>query len=158
MSEQTASFAAGCFWGIEARFREVVGVLDAVSGYMGGHTQNPSYQDICRGDTGHAEAVQVSFEDGQVSFDELLDLFFDLHNPTTLNRQGPDFGSQYRSAVFWHNDEQRAAAEQKIGEVNASGKWPGPVVTQLAKAPEFWRAEECHQRYFEKNGASHCKV
>jgi len=158
MSEQTASFAAGCFWGVEASFREVEGVLDAVSGYMGGHTQNPSYQDICRGDTGHAEAVQVTFDDEQVSYDELLGLFFDLHNPTTLNRQGPDFGSQYRSAVFWHDDQQRVAAEQKIIEVNASGKWPDPVVTQLAKAPEFWRAEEYHKRYFEKNGAGFCKV
>ena len=158
MSEQTASFAAGCFWGVEARFREVGGVLDAVSGYMGGHTQNPSYQDICRGDTGHAEAVQVVFDDEQVSYRELLDLFFDLHNPTTLNRQGPDFGSQYRSAVFWHDEEQRTATEQKISEVNASGKWPGPVVTQLDKAPEFWRAEEYHQRYFEKNGAGFCKA
>ena len=158
MSEQTASFAAGCFWGVEARFREVGGVLDAVSGYMGGHTQNPSYQDICRGDTGHAEAVQVVFDDEQVSYRQLLDLFFDLHNPTTLNRQGPDFGSQYRSAVFWHDEEQRIAVEQKINEVNASGKWPGPVVTQLAKAPEFWRAEEYHQRYFEKNGAGFCKA
>ena len=158
MSQQTASFAAGCFWGVEARFREVEGVLDAVSGYMGGHTQNPSYQDICRGDTGHAEAVQVTFDDEQVSYHDLLDLFFDLHNPTTLNRQGPDFGSQYRSAVFWHDEEQRTAIEQKISEVNASGKWPGPVVTQLAKAPDFWRAEEYHQRYFEKNGAGFCKV
>ena len=158
MSEQTASFAAGCFWGVEARFREVGGVLDAVSGYMGGHTQNPSYQDICRGDTGHAEAVQVVFNDEQVSYRELLDLFFDLHNPTTLNRQGPDFGSQYRSAVFWHDNAQRVAVEQKISEVNASGKWPDPVVTQLAKAPEFWRAEEYHQRYFEKNGAGFCKA
>lgn len=158
MSQQTASFAAGCFWGVEARFRAVEGVLDAVSGYMGGHTQNPSYQDICRGDTGHAEAVQVTFDDEQVSYDELLDLFFDSHNPTTLNRQGPDFGSQYRSAVFWHDEDQRTASEQKISEVNASGKWPDPVVTQLAKAPEFWRAEEYHQRYFEKNGAGFCKV
>ena len=158
MSQQTASFAAGCFWGVEARFRAVEGVLDAVSGYMGGHTQNPSYQDICRGDTGHAEAVQVTFDDEQVSYDELLDLFFDSHNPTTLNRQGPDFGSQYRSAVFWHDEDQRTATEQKISEVNASGKWPDPVVTQLAKAPEFWRAEEYHQRYLEKNGAGFCKV
>ena len=158
MSEQTASFAAGCFWGVEARFREVGGVLDAVSGYMGGHTQNPSYQDICRGDTGHAEAVQVVFSDEQVSYRELLDLFFDLHNPTTLNRQGPDFGSQYRSAVFWHDEEQRTATEQKISEVNASGKWPGPVVTEVAQAGTFWRAEEYHQRYFEKNGAGFCKV
>jgi len=158
MSEQTASFAAGCFWGVEARFREVGGVLDAVSGYIGGHTQNPSYQDICRGDTGHAEAVQVVFDDEQVSYRELLDLFFDLHNPTTLNRQGPDFGSQYRSAVFWHDEEQRIAVEQKINEVNASGKWPDPVVTEVAQAGTFWRAEEYHQRYFEKNGAGFCKV
>ena len=158
MSEQTASFAAGCFWGVEARFREVGGVLDAVSGYMGGHTQNPSYQDICRGDTGHAEAVQVVFDDEQVSYRQLLDLFFDLHNPTTLNRQGPDFGSQYRSAIFWHNNVQRVAVEQKISEVNASGKWPDPVVTEVAQAGTFWRAEEYHQRYFEKNGAGFCKV
>jgi peptide-methionine (S)-S-oxide reductase len=158
MSEQTASFAAGCFWGVEARFREVGGVLDAVSGYMGGHTQNPSYQDICRGDTGHAEAVQVIFDDEQVSYRQLLDLFFDLHNPTTLNRQGPDFGSQYRSAVFWHDNAQRVAVEQKINEVNASGKWPETVVTEVAQAGTFWRAEEYHQRYFEKNGVGFCKV
>ena len=158
MSQQTASFAAGCFWGVEARFREVGGVLDAVSGYMGGHTQNPSYQDICRGDTGHAEAVQVVFDDEQVSYRELLDLFFDLHNPTTLNRQGPDFGSQYRSAVFWHDNAQRVAVEQKINEVNASGKWPETVVTEVAQAGTFWRAEEYHQRYFEKNGVGFCKV
>ena len=144
MSEQTASFAAGCFWGVEARFRKVGGVLDAVSGYMGGHTQNPSYQDICRSDTGHAEAVQVVFNDEQVSYRELLGLFFDLHNPTTLNRQGPDFGSQYRSAVFWHDDAQRVTVEQKISEINASGKWPDPVVTEVAQAGTFWRAEEYH--------------
>ena len=158
MSEQTASFAAGCFWGVEARFRKVGGVLDAVSGYMGGHIENPSYQDICRGDTGHAEAVQVVFNDEQVSYRELLDLFFDLHNPTTLNRQGPDFGSQYRSAIFWHDNAQCVAVEQKISEVNASGKWPDPVVTEVAQAGAFWRAEEYHQRYFEKNGAGFCKV
>ena len=158
MSEQTASFAAGCFWGIEARFREVEGVLDAVSGYMGGHIQNPSYQDICRGDSGHAEAVQVTFDDGKVSYRELLDLFFDLHNPTTLNRQGPDFGSQYRSALFWHDENQLAVIEKKIGEVNDSRRWPDPVVTEVAQACTFWRAEEYHQRYFEKNGAGFCKA
>ena len=158
MSQQTASFAAGCFWGVEARFRAVEGVLDAVSGYMGGHTQNPSYQDICRGDTGHAEAVQVIFDDEQVSYHELLDLFFDSHNPTTLNRQGPDFGSQYRSAIFWHDQAQRTAAEQKISEVDASGKWRDPVVTQLTRAGSFWRAEEYHQRYFEKNGGGFCHI
>ena len=158
MSHQTAGFAAGCFWGVEARFREVEGVLDAVSGYQGGHSQNPSYKEICRGESGHAEAVQVTFDDEQVSYQELLNLFFDMHNPTTLNRQGPDFGSQYRSAVFWHDESQRVVTEQKISELNESGKWPDPVVTQVAPADTFWRAEEYHQRYFEKNGAGYCHI
>jgi len=158
MSEQTASFAAGCFWGVEARFREVPGVLDAVSGYMGGHAASPTYKQVCTGDTGHAETVQVTFDDEQVSYAELLDLFFDMHNPTTLNRQGPDFGSQYRSVVFWHDPQQRDLAEQKIRELDASGKWPGPIVTQLVPADRFWRAEEYHQRYFEKNGGGYCHV
>ncbi len=158
MNQQTASFAAGCFWGVEARFLEVPGVSDAVSGYMGGHTPEPTYRQVCSGDTGHAEAVQVTFDADRVSYRELLDVFFDMHNPTTLNRQGPDFGSQYRSAVFWHDDEQRTAAEEKIRAVNASGKWPNPVVTEVTRADTFWRAEEYHQRYFEKNGAGFCKV
>jgi peptide-methionine (S)-S-oxide reductase len=158
MSQQTASFAAGCFWGVEARFREVPGVIDAVSGYMGGHTLNPTYKQVCGGDTGHAEAVQVSFDDQQVSYGQLLDLFFDMHNPTTLNRQGPDFGSQYRSAIFWHSEDQRQAAEDKVRQVDQSGAWPNPVVTQIAEAGEFWRAEEYHQRYFEKNGGGYCHV
>ena len=158
MSQQTASFAAGCFWGVEARFRETEGVVDAVSGYMGGQTENPTYKQVCGGDTGHAEAVQVTFDDEQISYSELLDLFFDMHNPTTLNRQGPDFGSQYRSAVFWHDVDQRAAAEQKIAEINESGKWPSAVVTEVAPAGTFWRAEEYHQRYFEKNGGGFCHV
>jgi peptide-methionine (S)-S-oxide reductase len=158
MSQQTASFAAGCFWGVEARFRDTEGVVDAVSGYMGGQTENPTYKQVCGGDTGHAEAVQVTFDDEQISYSELLDLFFDMHNPTTLNRQGPDFGSQYRSAVFWHDEDQRAAAEQKIAEINESGKWPSAVVTEVAPAGTFWRAEEYHQRYFEKNGGGFCHV
>ena len=158
MSKQTASFAAGCFWGVEARFREVPGVIDAVSGYMGGHAVNPTYRQVCSGDTGHAETVQVTFDDQQVGYRDLLDLFFDMHNPTTLNRQGPDFGSQYRSAIFWHGEEQKAAAEEKIREVDASGAWSNPVVTQVAEAGEFWRAEEYHQRYFEKNGGGYCHV
>jgi peptide-methionine (S)-S-oxide reductase len=158
MGIQTASFAAGCFWGVEARFREAPGVVDAAVGYMGGHLDEPTYKQVCAGDTGHAEAVQLVFDEERISYRELLDLFFDMHNPTTLNRQGPDFGSQYRSAVFWHNDEQRAAAEQKITAVNASGKWPDPVVTQLGEAGPFWRAEEYHQRYFEKNGGGFCHV
>ena len=158
MSEQTASFAAGCFWGVEARFREVPGVLDAVSGYMGGHAENPNYKQVCTGDTGHAEAVQVTFDDEKVSYAELLVLFFEMHNPTTLNRQGPDFGSQYRSVAFWHDPQQRKQVEQKINELNASGKWPDPVVTQVVPAARFWRAEEYHQRYFEKNGGGYCHI
>ena len=158
MSEKVASFAAGCFWGVEARFRELPGVIDAVSGYMGGHTSDPTYRQVCTGDTGHAETVQVSYEDEQVSYEALLDLFFEMHNPTTLNRQGPDFGSQYRSVAFWHDEQQREAIERKIRELDDSGKWSNPVVTQVVAAPEFWRAEEYHQRYFEKNGGGHCKV
>lgn len=158
MSEKTASFAAGCFWGVEARFRELNGVIDAAVGYMGGDTDNPGYQQVCTGNTGHAEAVQLLFDDTKVSYAELLDAFFALHNPTTLDRQGPDFGSQYRSAVFWHDAEQQEEAEKKIAELNASGKWPDPVVTQLAEAGKFWRAEEYHQRYMEKKGGGFCNL
>jgi peptide-methionine (S)-S-oxide reductase len=158
MSEQVASFAAGCFWGVEARFREIPGVLDAVCGYMGGHAPNPSYKQVCTGETGHAETVQVTFDPDEVSYAGLLDVFFALHNPTTLNRQGPDFGSQYRSAAFWHDAEQRETVRRRIGELDASGKWPNPVVTQVVEAGRFWRAEEYHQRYFEKNGSAHCHI
>jgi peptide-methionine (S)-S-oxide reductase len=158
MSQQLASFGAGCFWGVEARFLEVDGVVDAVSGYQGGQLENPTYQQVCAGDTRHAEVVQVTFDDEAVSYEELLDLFFDMHNPTTLNRQGPDFGSQYRSAIFCYDPEQKTTAEQKIIDLNASGKWSDPVVTQVVDAPEFWRAEEHHQRYFEKNGAGYCHI
>jgi peptide-methionine (S)-S-oxide reductase len=158
MSQQTASFAAGCFWGVEARFLEVDGVTDAASGYQGGQVENPTYKQVCGGDTGHAEAVQVTFDDERVSYEQLLDVFFSMHNPTTLNRQGPDFGSQYRSAIFWYDQEQKMAAENKIRDLDASGKWPNPLVTQVQQAPVFWRAEEYHQRYFEKNGAGHCAI
>jgi len=158
MSEKAASFAAGCFWGVEARFREISGVIDAAVGYMGGETDNPSYQQVCTGNTRHAESVQLLFDDTRVSYAELLDAFFALHNPTTLDRQGPDFGNQYRSAVFWHDAEQRQEAEKKIAELNASGKWPDPVVTEVAEAGKFWRAEEYHQRYLEKNGGGFCNL
>lgn len=158
MSQHTASFAAGCFWGVEARFRDLDGVVDATSGYMGGHTENPTYKEVCGGQTGHAETVQVVFDDEQITYQDLLDQFFDMHNPTTLNRQGPDFGSQYRSAIFWHDEKQQAAAQQKIRQINDSGKWPDAVVTEVKRAPEFWPAEEYHQRYFEKNGTGFCKL
>lgn len=158
MSEKSASFAAGCFWGVEARFREISGVIDAAVGYMGGETDNPGYQQVCTGNTRHAESVQLLFDDTRVSYAELLDAFFALHNPTTLDRQGPDFGNQYRSAVFWHDAEQREEAEKKISELNASGKWQDPVVTEVAEAGKFWRAEEYHQRYLEKNGGGFCNL
>lgn len=158
MSEKTAYFAAGCFWGVEDRFRKTAGVADAISGYMGGHVENPAYRQVCNGDTGHTETVKVIFDDEQVSYSELLDLFFQMHNPTTLNRQGPDFGSQYRSAIFAVDEAQGVAATKKIAELDVSGKWRDPVVTEVNLGGTFWPAEEYHQRYFEKNGAGFCKV
>ncbi len=158
MSEKTASFAAGCFWGVEARFRNITGVIDAAVGYMGGDTDNPGYQQVCSGNTGHAEAVQLLFDDTKVSYAELLDAFFAMHNPTTLDRQGPDFGSQYRSAVFWHDSEQQQEAEKKIAKLDASSTWQDPVVTHLVEADKFWRAEEYHQRYLEKNSGGLCNL
>ena len=158
MSEKTASFAAGCFWGVEQQFREFEGVLDAAVGYMGGHSEQPQYAEVCGGQTGHAEAVQVVYDDQKLTYRDLLDAFFSMHNPTTLNRQGPDRGSQYRSAVFWHDQHQRAEAEEVIRLITASGKWGDPVVTELAEAGKFWRAEEYHQRYLEKNGGGFCHV
>ena len=157
-TEKTASFAAGCFWGVEANFRDIPGVIDAAVGYMGGATEQPDYKQVCSGDTGHAEVVQLRFDEDQVSYAQLLDAFFAMHNPTTLDRQGPDFGSQYRSAVFFHDEGQQAAAEGKIIEINESGKWRNPVVTQVTGAEKFWRAEEYHQRYLEKNGSGFCNL
>ena len=156
MATQQADFAAGCFWGVEARFREVPGVLDAVSGYMGGSTQEPTYRQVCTGTTGHAETVHVEFDDSKVSYAELLDVFFDMHNPTTLNRQGPDRGTQYRSVVFWHDADQERRAREKILALEAKGTWQAPIVTEVTPASKFWRAEEYHQRYFEKNGGGYC--
>ena len=158
MGSETASFAAGCFWGVEARFREIEGVADAAVGYMGGTTANPTYQDVCTGNTGHAETVQLSFDPDVVSYNALLDAFFDMHNPTTLNRQGPDRGTQYRSAIFFHTQEQQQAALAKIHALGASGRFRDEIVTELAPAGEFWRAEEYHQRYFEKNKNAHCSI
>lgn len=155
---QKADFAAGCFWGVEARFRELEGVHDAVSGYAGGTTEEPTYKEVCTGATGHAETVQVTFDPAVISYDTLLDAFFDMHNPTTLNRQGPDRGTQYRSAIFYHDDGQRRAALKKIDELGQSGRWNEPIVTQVEAASTFWRAEEYHQRYLEKNGSAHCSI
>ena len=156
--ERLATFGAGCFWGVEARFRELDGVLDAPVGYMGGTLDDPSYRDVCGGDTGHAEVVQVHFDPDVVSYEELLDAFFGMHNPTTRNRQGPDIGSQYRSVIFFHDDAQRSEAEDKVRELGDSGRFPAPIVTEIEPAATFWRAEEYHQRYLEKHGRGHCPI
>lgn len=154
---ELATFGAGCFWGVEARFRKVEGVLDATSGYMGGQP-DPNYKAVCTGTTGHAEVVQVRFDPGLVSYETLLGLFFDMHNPTTLNRQGPDIGNQYRSVVFFHSGAQEKAARQAIVEIDKSGRWPQPVVTKVEEAVTFWPAEEYHQRYLEKHGLGMCSI
>jgi peptide-methionine (S)-S-oxide reductase len=152
-----ALFGAGCFWGVEDFFRQVPGVSDAVSGYAGGTTDSPSYRQVCSGDTYHAEVVEVTFDPAKVSYRTLVELFFRMHNPTTRNRQGPDVGTQYRSVIFTHGDDQARIAREVKAEVEASGKWKSPIVTQIEPAPAFWKAEESHQRYFEKHGG-HCHV
>ncbi len=154
----TATFGAGCFWGVEAAFRRIEGVEDAVSGYMGGHLDNPSYEDVCTDTTGHAEVVQVDYDPDKTSYEELLEVFWSNHDPTTLNRQGPDVGKQYRSAIFFHDDEQREKAERSLAELDAGDRFSGPIVTEIAPAQKFWRAEEYHQRYLEKRGLSTCRL
>ncbi|GAC1304659.1 MAG: peptide-methionine (S)-S-oxide reductase MsrA [Vulcanimicrobiaceae bacterium] len=149
---ETATFAAGCFWGIEAAFRELPGVLDAVSGYTGGHSDAPTYRDVCSGRTGHAEAVDVLFDPARITYDELLATFWTLHDPTTRDRQGPDVGSQYRSAIFYHGAAQRALAEASKRRESAAGRHRAEIVTEILPAQTFYPAEAYHQRYFEKNG------
>ena len=153
---EKATFGAGCFWGVESFFREVPGVVDAVAGYAGGHTQNPTYKDVCSDRTGHAEVVEVTFDPARVSYDKLLDVFFENHDPTQLNRQGPDVGAQYRSVIFIHSPEQERAARTR--KEAFAGRFKRPIVTTIEPAPAFWRAEEYHQRYFEKNGLPSCHV
>ena len=153
-----ATFGAGCFWGIEAAFRRVPGVLDAEVGYSGGHTDNPTYQEVCTDTTGHAEVVRVEFDPSVVSYETLLDVFWTIHDPTQLNRQGPDFGKQYRSVIFHHDEAQREAAEASKARLDASGKFQRPIVTQIVPAAPFHRAEEYHQRYLEKSGRASCSI
>jgi len=153
-----ATFAAGCFWGVEAKFRKVLGVSDAAAGYLGGALEHPTYEAVCTGKTGHAEVVQVEFDPTVVSFEQLLDVFWDLHDPTTLNRQGPDTGTQYRSAIFFHDADQQAAAEVSKAKIDSSGEFPNPIVTEIAPATTFYRAEEYHQRYLEKRGIDSCSI
>ena len=154
---EKATFAAGCFWGVEDEFRQVKGVTDAAAGYTGGKLESPTYDDVCSDATGHAEAVQVEFDPAQVSYDELLSVFWRIHDPTTMNQQGPDVGSQYRSAVFFHTPEQEAAARASKAKQEASGRYRRPIVTEITPFSRFWRAEEYHQRYNEKHGRS-CRI
>ena len=156
MTTEIATFGAGCFWGVEAAFSRVPGVTEAVSGYSGGHTENPSYKDVCTDETGHAEVVQVTYDPAKVSFEKLLEVFWTMHDPTQVNRQGPDFGSQYRTAIFFHTPEQEATAKKVKAELNASGKFKKPIATEITKAGPFYRAEEYHQKYLEKRGATSC--
>src|SRR4051795_6237032 len=158
MQIEKATFGAGCFWGVEETFRNVKGVLSTSVGYAGGTQQNPTYQDVCTDKTGHAEVVEVEFDPSQVSYDELLDVFWSNHNPTTLNRQGPDVGRQYRSVIFYHSPEQQKAAEESKNALAKSGRFRQPIVTQIEPAPQFFRAEEYHQHYLEKRGLSHCAI
>lgn len=151
-------FGAGCFWGVEATFRNIKGVTSAAVGYAGGATENPTYEDVCSGETGHAEVVQVEFDPTQVTYEQLLEVFWANHDPTTRNRQGPDLGSQYRSAIFSYSPAQQAAAGQSKAKVDASGRFPRPIVTQIEPAPAFYRGEEYHQRYLEKRGQAHCAI
>lgn len=155
---EKATFAAGCFWGAEEIFRKVPGVTDTQVGYTGGHTANPTYKEVCTDATGHAEAIEITFDPAKVAYKQLVDLFFKMHDPTQVNRQGPDFGTQYRSAIFYHSPEQQAVAGAAKDELDKSGKYKKPVATQILPAGPFYRAEEYHQRYFEKNGGPSCHI
>jgi peptide-methionine (S)-S-oxide reductase len=155
---EKATFGAGCFWGVEAAFRQIDGVVSTAVGYSGGQTPNPTYRDVCRDETGHAEVVQIEFDPAKVSYEKLLDVFWENHDPTTLNRQGPDVGSQYRSAVFFHSPEQEEAARRSKARLEASNRFRRPIVTEIEPAADFHRAEDYHQQYLEKRGLASCHV
>jgi len=158
-NHEIATLAGGCFWCLEAVFNEMKGVEQVVSGYSGGKSVNPSYQDVCSGATGHAEAVQVTFDPKVISYREILEVFFAIHEPTTPNRQGADVGTQYRSVIFYHDQRQKTAAEQMIGELNAAKIWDAPIVTEVQPLASFYPAEDYHQEYFTRNtGQSYCRV
>jgi peptide-methionine (S)-S-oxide reductase len=155
---EKATFGAGCFWGVEVSFRKVPGVTATAAGYLGGTLANPSYEDVCTGRTGHAEVVEVTYDPSKVGYEDLLDVFWTGHDPTTLNRQGPDRGTQYRSAIFYHNEAQRQAAITSKDRWSGSGRFSGPIVTEITPASTFYRAEEYHQRYLEKHGLASCHI
>ncbi len=159
LNREIATLAGGCFWCLEAVFRQLRGVEQAVSGFIGGQVVNPTYKQVCGGQTGHAEAVQITFDPAVISFDELLAVFFSSHNPTTLNRQGHDIGTQYRSGIFYHTPQQQAAAQAMIEELNAAHLWPDPIVTEITPAPTFYPAEDYHQDYYANNRSQpYCQV
>ncbi len=159
LNEEVATLAGGCFWCLEAVYDDLKGVEDVVSGYSGGAAANPTYKQVCTGTTGHAEVVQVTFDPSVISFREILEVFFTIHDPTTLNRQGADVGTQYRSAIYYHSPAQKAAAEQAIGELNAAHLWGNPIVTEVVPLKAFYPAEEYHQEYFKRNpDQSYCRV
>ncbi len=153
-----ATFGAGCFWGVEAAFRQIPGVMATAVGYAGGSLKDPTYHDVCTDKTGHAEVVEVEYDPARVSYKELLNVFWENHDPTQLNRQGPDIGTQYRSVIFYHSPEQEAAAIASKEALQQSGKYKRPIVTEILPAPEFYRAEDYHQQYLEKRGLSHCHI
>lgn len=153
-----ATFGAGCFWGVEDAFRQVPGVVATAAGYSGGKTEHPTYREVCSHRTGHAEVVDIDYDPAQVSYERLLEVFWSIHNPTTKNRQGLDLGSNYRSVIFYHDDQQRAEAEASKKALDSSGAHRKKVVTQIVPAAPFWRAEEYHQQYYTKNGITHCDI
>src|SRR3954452_18997315 len=156
---EKATFGAGCFWGVESAVAAIPGVTATAVGYEGGSLERPRYRDVCTDQTGHAEVVEVEFDPEKVSYDQLLEKFFEMHDPTTLNRQGPDWGTQYRSAIFFHTPEQEKQATAKIEQLTAAGRFnPKRIVTKVEPAQTFWRAEEYHQRYLEKRGAASCHI
>jgi peptide-methionine (S)-S-oxide reductase len=155
---EKATFGAGCFWGVEARFQQVPGVIETAVGYEGGSLEKPTYKDVCTDRTGHAEVVELTFDPQKVSYKSLLDLFFELHDPTQVNRQGPDWGTQYRTVIFFHSPEQEASAKETIARLDAGHQYAKPIATQVVPAGTFWRAEEYHQKYLEKRGAVSCHI
>ena len=155
---EKATFGAGCFWGVEARFGQIPGVIETAVGYEGGQLERPTYKDVCTDRTGHAEVVELDFDPSRVSYEAIVKAFFELHDPTTLNRQGPDYGHQYRSAIFFHSPEQEQTAKKVIEELTAAKRFGRPIVTEVVPAQTFWRAEEYHQKYLEKRGAVSCHI
>lgn len=155
---EKATFGAGCFWGVEDLYMQVNGVTKTTVGYLGGHLKNPTYKEVCSGNTGHAEVVQIEFDPEQISYEELVEMFWKMHNPTTLNRQGPDIGTQYRSAIFFHSKEQKEIAKASRKKLSKSKVFSSPIVTEITKASEFYAAEEYHQEYLKKNGLSNCHI